>query len=146
MIDDVLEAAAKAGADALAAAAMTDLWGGTIASISRLFAYRNPRSEQLALSHLEQLHGYLKGVDFKNEDKYWVAWQGRIEGLLAELGEADRQDVLGQLERISEKLTGRGRNRGCMDNFAPGSMHGGVVANVINLLVVDDKFLHTHCD
>ncbi|WP_017595771.1 hypothetical protein [Nocardiopsis potens] len=106
MLPDLAQVAA-AGATALATAAGTQLWESAKNLIAGLFAHRGRRAEQNALDQLDQVRDRLAGAAPEEWEKIEARWRDRLEDLLAELDDSERdqaaEKITGLVQRVEEE-------------------------------------------
>ncbi|MFB6784240.1 hypothetical protein ACFCX0_44910 [Streptomyces sp. NPDC056352] len=100
-----LIAAAAAGGGAVVQAAGTDAWNGIRSGVARLFGRGEAGREQAVLERLDRTQAVLEaaqeGAEAEQVRIAQVAvWQTRLETLLEELPDTERQQVVAELEAL----------------------------------------------
>src|ERR1044071_3631057 len=103
MLVEGLMAVAAAGGGAIVQAAGTDAWAGIRGGVARIFGRGEAGREQAELERLDRTRAELEaagdGGDAERVQTVQATrWQTRLEMLLEELPEADRQQVAAELQ------------------------------------------------
>ncbi|WP_406291605.1 hypothetical protein [Streptomyces sp. NBC_00624] len=105
MLVEGLIALAGAGGGAIVQAAGTDAWNGIRGGVARLFGRGESGREQAELERLDRTRAVLEAAQDGNEtERVQIAqaavWQTRLETLLEELPETERQQVVAELKAL----------------------------------------------
>ncbi|MEU2061000.1 hypothetical protein [Streptomyces sp. NPDC013455] len=116
MLPDVLTALAASGGAAIVAAAGTDVWTETRTAVARLFG-RGGQQEEVVLRRLDgtatdlaqatddQLTEQLRGQQVQS-------WRTRLQDLLLDLSETEREAAAAELRALVERVEQRGPSAG----------------------------------
>ncbi|MFD4659856.1 hypothetical protein ACFWP2_29985 [Kitasatospora sp. NPDC058444] len=105
MLPELLTAAAAAGGGAIVQAAGTDAWNGVRDAVARLLGRSEARREQAESERLDRTRAVLEAAAEDEAERVRAAqtavWQTRFEVLLEELPDAERRQVVSELERLA---------------------------------------------
>ncbi|MFD4240581.1 hypothetical protein ACFWP3_03085 [Streptomyces sp. NPDC058525] len=111
MLEQALAALAAAGGAAVVQAAGTDAWSGLRQAVASWFGRGDARREQVELERLDQTSAELEGTHDGVAElriRLETAWQTRIEALLEDMDEAERDRAADQLlSLLSQHVHGR---------------------------------------
>ncbi|KUL69397.1 MULTISPECIES: hypothetical protein [unclassified Streptomyces] len=104
MLMEALAPLAAAGGTAVVQAAGTDAWNGFRQAVARWFGQGDAQREQAALDRLDQTATALQTTDPAEAERMWisqeVSWQARVETVLEDLDEAERDRAADQLRDL----------------------------------------------
>ncbi|MFJ8026316.1 hypothetical protein [Streptomyces sp. NPDC096311] len=122
MLVEALLALAAAGGGAVVQAAGTDAWNGVRAGIARMLGRGEAAREQGELERLDRTQAVL---EVSNEDEIEhvrkaqaAVWQNRLEMLLEELPEAQRQRTAAELRALIEQAGAGGGSQSVHNDFS----------------------------
>lgn len=105
MLVEGLIALAAAGGGAVVQAAGTDAWSGIRGTVARLMGRGEVGREQVELERLDRTRAVLEAArDGEEAERVRIAqvavWQTRLEALLEDMPEAERAQVVAELEAL----------------------------------------------
>ncbi|MFJ7955219.1 hypothetical protein ACIQ62_02875 [Streptomyces sp. NPDC096319] len=108
MLVEGLVAVAAAGGGAIVQAAATDAWAGMRSGVARILGRGDTGREQVELERLDQTRAELEsagdGAGAERVQTVLVTrWQTRLEMLLEQLPEGERQQVVAELRALVEQ-------------------------------------------
>ncbi|SEL28751.1 hypothetical protein [Streptacidiphilus jiangxiensis] len=107
MLAEALTALAAAGGTAVAKAAGTDLWKGLRDQVARWFGRGDAQREQRELERLDRSAAELEAaapIELERvRARQEIAWQTRIETLLEELDDEQREQAAAELRALLEQ-------------------------------------------
>ncbi|MFG2232273.1 hypothetical protein ACGFNX_20040 [Streptomyces sp. NPDC048723] len=117
MLAETLLALAAAGGSAVVQAAGTDAWTGFRQAVARWFGQGDAQREQTELERLDHTAAALQTTDQGPAEpariRQEASWEARIEAMLEDLDEAERNRAADQLRALlAEHLPQRGATAG----------------------------------
>lgn len=112
MLVEGLIAVATAGGEAIVQAAGTDAWAGIRSGVARILGRGERGREQAELERLDQTRAELESAgDGARAERVQTVlmtrWQTRLEVLLEQLPEEDRQQVAAELQALVQQVQAR---------------------------------------
>ncbi|MFI5854260.1 hypothetical protein [Streptomyces parvulus] len=112
MLVEALLALAAAGGGAIVQAAGTDAWNGMRSGIARMLGRGETAREHGELERLDRTQAVLEAANEDEVERVRTAqaavWQSRLEMLLEELPEAQRQQAAAELQALIEQAGAAG--------------------------------------
>ncbi|MFF9405707.1 hypothetical protein ACF1B0_09225 [Streptomyces anandii] len=122
MLVEALVALASAGGGAVVQAAGTDAWNGLRDGIARLLGRGDAARERGELERLDRTRAVLEAADGDEAERVRTAqtavWRSRLEMLLEELPEAERQQVAEELRALVERAGGAAGGQSVRNDFS----------------------------
>ncbi|WP_432188825.1 hypothetical protein [Streptomyces sp. Tue6028] len=122
MLVEALLALAAAGGGAIAQAAGTDAWNGVRSGIARALGRGEEAREQGELERLDRTQAVLNAATESEMQRVRAAqaavWQGRLEMLLEELPDVQRQQVAAELQAVIEQAHSAGAGQPVHNDFS----------------------------
>ncbi|TQL00123.1 hypothetical protein FB563_5210 [Streptomyces puniciscabiei] len=122
MLVEALLALAATGGGAIVQAAGTDAWNGVRDGIARVLGRGEPAREQAELERLDRTRVVL---DAASEGEYTLVqaaqaavWQSRLEMLMEELPDVQRQQVAAELQAVIEQASAASRGSSVHNDFS----------------------------
>ncbi|WP_331720511.1 hypothetical protein OG851_42855 (plasmid) [Streptomyces sp. NBC_00161] len=113
MLAEALESLAAAGGTAVVTSAGTDAWSGFRKAIARWFGRGDAQREQAELERLDQTATTLQATDRAQAERARISqeasWQARIEAMLENLDEVERDQAADQLRALLTEHVPQGR-------------------------------------
>ncbi|WP_406459525.1 hypothetical protein OG782_37160 (plasmid) [Streptomyces sp. NBC_00876] len=143
MLVEGLVAAAAAGGGAIVQAAGTDAWNGVRGAVARLFGRGEAGREQVELERLDQTLAVLEAAgDGEEAQRVQIAqvsrWQTRLETLLEELPEAERQLVVAELQALVAQADAAGPAQTVHNDFSSATFTNSQVLGSGNMTVTNN--------
>jgi len=122
MLVEALLAVAAAGGGAIVRAAGTDAWNGVRSGMARVLSRGEQAREQGELERLDRTQAVLDAATGSEIEQVQAAqaavWQSRLEMLLEELPEAQRQQVVAELQAVIEQASATGEGQSVHNDFS----------------------------
>ncbi|MFE5482381.1 hypothetical protein [Streptomyces sp. NPDC056527] len=123
MLVEGLMAVAAAGGGAIVQAAATDAWAGIRSGVARILGRGDTGREQAELERLDQTRAELEsvgdGVGAERVQTVLVTrWQTRLEMLLEQLPEGERQQVAAELQALVEQARSQAPAQSTHNDFS----------------------------
>ncbi|QKW01698.1 hypothetical protein [Streptomyces sp. NA02536] len=122
MLVEALLALAAAGGGAIVQAAGTDAWNGVRSAIARMLGRGEEVREQEELARLDRTQAVLDAATEGQLERVQAAqaavWQNRLEILLEELPEVQRQQVAAELQAVIEQASADGKGKSVRNDFS----------------------------
>ncbi len=122
MLVEALLALAAAGGGAIVQAAGTDAWNGVRSGIARVLSRGEQGREQGELERLDRTQAVLDAAIEGEVERVQAAqaavWQNRLEMLLEELPEVERQQVAAELQAVIDQASALGRGQSVHNDFS----------------------------
>ena len=122
MLVEALLALAAAGGGAIVQAAGTDAWNGVRSAIARMLGRGEEAREQEELARLDRTQAVLDAATEGQLERVQAAqaavWQNRLEILLEELPEVQRQQVAAELQVVIEQASADGKGKSVRNDFS----------------------------
>ncbi|MFF4228985.1 hypothetical protein [Streptomyces sp. NPDC001820] len=122
MLVEALLALAAAGGGAIVQAAGTDAWNGVRSGIARVLGHGEEAREQGELERLDRTQAVLDAATDGEIERVQAAqaavWQNRLEMLLEELAEGQRQQVAAELQAVIEQASAAGKEQSVHNDFS----------------------------
>ncbi|WP_411091778.1 hypothetical protein [Streptomyces sp. 049-1] len=122
MLVEALLALAAAGGGAIVQAAGTDAWNGVRSGIARVLGRGEQGREQGELERLDRTQAVLdaavEGELERVQSAQAAVWQNRLEMLLEELPELQRQQVAAELQAVIDQAGATGKGQTVHNDFS----------------------------
>ncbi|MFI8855119.1 hypothetical protein ACIGW5_00455 [Streptomyces prasinus] len=122
MLVEALLALAAAGGGAIVQAAGTDAWNGVRGGIARVLGRGEAAREQGELERLDRTQAVLEASNENEIEQVRTAqaavWQNRLEMLLEELPEAQRQQAAAELQALIGQAGPAGESQPVHNDFS----------------------------
>ncbi|MER7946764.1 hypothetical protein ABTY59_05130 [Streptomyces sp. NPDC096079] len=123
MLVEGLVAVAAAGGGAIVQAAATDAWAGMRSGVARILGRGDTGREQVELERLDQTRAELEsagdGAGAERVQTVLVTrWQTRLEMLLEQLPEGERQQVVAELQALVEQVRSQAPAQSTHNDFS----------------------------
>ncbi|MFD9932276.1 hypothetical protein ACFWZ6_03970 [Streptomyces massasporeus] len=122
MLVEALLALAATGGGAIVQAAGTDAWGGVRSGVARVLGRGEAAREQGELDRLDHTQAVLEASNEDEIEQVRAAqvsvWQNRLEMLLEDLPEAQRQQAAAELRALIEQADAGGRSHSVHNDFS----------------------------
>ncbi|MFC1434118.1 hypothetical protein ACEZDB_26055 [Streptacidiphilus sp. N1-3] len=122
MLVEALLALAAAGGGAIVQAAGTDAWNGVRSGIARMLGRGEEAREQGELERLDRTWAVLDAATEGEAEPVRAAqaavWQNRLEILLEEMPEVQRQQVAAELQALIEQVSAANSGQSVHNNFS----------------------------
>ncbi|MFC8941017.1 hypothetical protein ACFT1B_23250 [Streptomyces griseoincarnatus] len=122
MLVEALLALAAAGGGAIVQAAGTDAWNGVRSGIARVLGRGEEAREQAELERLDRTRTVLDAASEGEFNRVQAAqaavWQNRLEMLLEELPDAQRQQAAVEIQNVIERASAVGKEPSVHNDFS----------------------------
>jgi hypothetical protein len=122
MLAEALMTLASAGGGAVVQAAGTDAWSTLRDRVARVLGRGDAARERSELERLDRTQAVLEAASEEEAERVRTAqaavWQSRLEMLLEELPERERQEVVAELRALIEQAGGAGGESSVHNNFS----------------------------
>ncbi|MEV6512220.1 hypothetical protein AB0M61_39695 [Streptomyces sp. NPDC051642] len=122
MLVEALLALTAAGGGAVVQAAGTDAWNGVRSGIARMLSRGEQAREQGELERLDRTQAVLNAATEGEIEQVQAAqaavWRNRLEMLLEELPEVQRQQVAAELQAVIEQANATGNGQSVHNDFS----------------------------
>ncbi|MFB7611098.1 hypothetical protein [Streptomyces gardneri] len=123
MLVEGLMAVAAAGGGAIVQAAATDAWAGMRSGVARILGRGDTGREQAELERLDQTRAELESAgDAVGAERVQTVlvtrWQTRLEMLLEQLPEGERQQVAAELQALVEQARSQAPAQSTHNDFS----------------------------
>ncbi|MFE1881877.1 hypothetical protein [Streptomyces diastatochromogenes] len=123
MLVEGLIAVAAAGGGAIVQAAGTDAWAGIRSGVARILSRGEAEREQAELERLDQTRAELESAgDGAGSERAQTVlatrWQTRLEILLEQLPEGERQQVAAELQALVQQAQGQAPVQSTHNDFS----------------------------